>query len=383
MIVDAIPELGGSGTRVRDRKNPAHDREDRALLSRGILDRVGYENGYNPQKDPVEYLVFSGEKLASMGCSLVKESEEKAYWVYQDRPIRLSDKRWPQGEGYLRSLGCEYVEATHDANGEIAVSAHWRYQGTPIDLDEMRWKPALSAVRRSQNLRTTMGRDQWQRLTMFGNITANATAYTGVSGSATATSATTLTNSGAAFPTSGGPNASLQGQVVVCNAAGVYGVIVSNTATVLTVDQWTSLTSSSGAAGSTPGGTDTYSIIPWAGLATWIGLSTNSAAAAAGDVLRTSDGLFGDGTTSASATEPTTNGLARAFIQPTFPGAGQIQFQNTWTYSGSSLVTIQKAVLCNSKAAAGSLLVLETLLSAPAYVNASGDASLLTWLITL
>ena len=243
----------------------------------------------------------------------------------------------------------------------------------------------IKAIRRSHNLRTTMGRDQLQRLQMFGNISANAT-YATVRGAATSTTATTLTNTGAAFPTTGGPNTGLQGQIVVAMSSGsacAYGVIMSNTATALTVDQWYDPTSATGAAATTPTGTCPYVILPTAGQAIWIGLSTNSAAAAAGDVLRTADGLFADGTTSAAATEQTTNGLSRVFVQPTFPGAGQIQLQNTWTYTGASSVTIAKVVLCNSKAAAGSLLLLETLLSATATVAANGDTIQVTWTINL
>ncbi len=342
-MLDVFPPLGGDGIRLR---NFSHAAEDLNLLRKGILDPRGFLSGYTKQKNPVEVRVYDGNKLARMGAKLIDE--------------KIVD-------------GLGNVER-----------AHWRYRSERVDFCDPRWNKALKAVRRNHNLRTTMGRDQWQRLLMFGNITANATGYTGVSGSATSTSSTSLTNTGAAFPTSGGPNASLQGQVVICPVVGCYGVIMSNTATALTVDQWTSLTSATGAAGSTPASTAVYAVTPWAGIATWIGLSTNSAAAAAGDVLRTADGLFGDGTTSATATEQTANGLARTFVQPTFPSPGNIAFTTTFTYTGSSSVTIAKAVLCNSKAAAGSLLVLETLLSATATVAANGDSiAINTWAISL
>ena len=238
-------------------------------------------------------------------------------------------------------------------------------------------------IRRTRNLRTTQGRDNWQRGVMSGDITANSTSYTGVSGAATATAATTLTNSGAAFPTSGGINGSLQGHIVVATTTNNrYGVILSNTATVLTIDQWYDPASASGASGSTPGATTAYQVLPGMGPALWIGLSTNSAAAAAGDVLRTSDGLFADGTTGAAATETTTNGLARAYQQATY-ATGNYALAHTWTYTGASSVTLAKVVLCNSLAAAGSLLFLETLLSATGTVTASGDTIAVTWTVTL
>lgn len=352
---DQIPQLGAGpldkngvpmGFRMRGLRNL---REDVGNLTRGVLDPCSFINGIKRTTgNPVEMRVFEGKRMARMGARLVDDK-------------------------VLDELG-------------NVDRAHWEYRGERVDFNDPRWQPALSQVRRSRNLRVTMGRDQWQRSLMFGNITANASSYTGATGAATATSATSLTNSGAAFPTSGGPNSGLQGQVVVCMAAGVtgvFGIIQSNTATVLTIDQWYNPASSSGAAGSTPGATSEYLVLPWNGFANWIGLSTNSSAAAAGDVTRTADGLFGDGTTSGAATEQSTNGLARTFVQPTFPSAGNIQLQNTWTYTGSSSVTIAKVVLMNAKAAAGNLLVLETLLSATATVAANGDSIQVTWTISL
>jgi len=258
-------------------------------------------------------------------------------------------------------------------------------QRNPVEVVVRDKYGKLKAIRRQHNLRTTQGRDNWQRLVMAGDITANATGYTKVAGTASsAPTATTLTNSSAAFPTSGGVNGSLQGHVVYVPGTGngVYGIIMSNTATVLTVDQWYDATSATGAAGTTPASAAPYIISPNAGAALWMGLSTNSAAAAAGDVLRTSDGLFGDGTSGGASTEQTANGLARAYVQPTF-ASGQYQLQKTFTYSTTGSVTIAKVVLCNSLAAAGSLLFLETLLSATFTVAASGDNAQITWTVTL
>ena len=341
-MYDQIPQLGGDGIRLRNHKNLA---EDLKLLFGGVLDPRGFINGYRSVKNPVEVRVYDGPKIARMGGTLV--------------PERIIDE-----------IG--NVER-----------AHWTYRGNKVNLNDSRWNPAIKAVRRSKNLRTTQGRDQIQRLQIAGNITAVASSYTGVSGAATSTSATSLTNTGAAFPTTGGPNAGLQGQIVVCPVVGVLGVIMSNTATVLTVSQWTSLSSATGAAGSTPAGTAVYAILPNAGTTQWIGISTNSAAAAAGDVLTTAGGLFSDGTTGNAVTEQTANGLARVFVQPNLTTAGNVVFTNTFTYTSSSSVTIAKAVLCNSNASPGGMLMLETLLSSTATVTSSGDAISLTWTISL
>ncbi len=349
---DKLPPLGAgpldengipTGFRMRERGNLI---EDARNLVRGVLDPRSFAAGYKRTTgNPVEVRVYEGKRIQKLGATLV-----------DDKIV--------------------------DELGNVD-RAHWEYKGERVDFRHPRWQGALSQVRRARNLRTTSGRDSWQRLLMFGNISANSSFAT-AAGSATATSATTLTNSGAAFPTTGGPNTGLQGQIVVCSVAGVYGVILSNTATVLTVQAWTSITSATGAAGSTPASTAAYVVLPIAGPANWVGLSTNSAAAAAGDVLRTSDGLFGDGSTGGASTEQTANGLARAYLQPTFPSAGNIALQATFTYTASSSVTINKVILANSAASGGSILVLETLLNAAATVAANGDAiSLNTWAISL
>lgn len=73
---------------------------------------------------------------------------------------------------------------------------------------------------------------------------------------ATATSATTLTRVGATWVSN-----IFTGRVVVA-ASGVYGNIASNTATVLTIDQWSSPATPGGAAGATPLATTAYTILP-------------------------------------------------------------------------------------------------------------------------
>lgn len=250
-------------------------------------------------------------------------------------------------------------------------------------------------VRRTHNTRLNVGRDQIQRIGTFGDV-GTGTGLSGAVGVATASGATSVTDSGATFPTgtSSAGNAGLQGHVVYVgkNNSGtgstVVGVIVSNTGTALTVDQWYALPLT-GAAGTTPNATGNYFILPGSSWPWWVALSTSSAAAAAADVTRTADGLWGDGTSGGAATEQTANGLARAYCgqgggtAPTIPGAGQITLNHTWTYTGSSLVTIPKVVLFNSLAAVGTIPMLETLLNAQATVNTNGDSiQLAGWSIT-
>ena len=80
-------------------------------------------------------------------------------------------------------------------------------------------------------------RRDWQSKALGGGLPPVAT----MTGTASASGTTSLTASGATFPTSG---QGLSGQIVVVgpNASGVgaisYGIILSNTGTGLVLDQW-------------------------------------------------------------------------------------------------------------------------------------------------
>lgn len=125
-------------------------------------------------------------------------------------------------------------------------------------------------------------RRDWQSKAMgMGPSATFATA----TGAATASSATSLTNSGAAFTTAG---QGLAGQIVVCwisTTVMVYGIIVANTATVLTVDQWYSATSTTGAAGTTPASTAPYIVLPGQGSASWMAVTGGTTPTSASTTL--------------------------------------------------------------------------------------------------
>jgi len=109
-------------------------------------------------------------------------------------------------------------------------------------------------------------------------------ATTQCQGQDTSATATTLVNSGAPFTAS-----ALVGCIVVCDSVGTgaahrYGVILSNTTTTLTIDQWYSFTSSSGASASTPdGASNWYSIIPNGAAAAWMAVTQTVITPAATD----------------------------------------------------------------------------------------------------
>lgn len=179
------------------------------------------------------------------------------------------------------------------------------------------------------------GRRDWQANAMgLGPSFAFATA-SGAANAAITISATTLTNTAAAFPTAG---QGLFGQVVcaygLANNSFVYGVIVSNTATVLTVDQWYSVTSTSGAAGTTPttsGGSSTtgiaYIVLPGQAPVSWLGVTQNAVAPAATDTTLTAELTTSDWVRSVGTWSHTTNTTT---------------YQHVHTFTSTTTVTINK-----------------------------------------
>lgn len=156
---------------------------------------------------------------------------------------------------------------------------------------------------------------------------ASAADYTGT---ATGTAATTMTNSGASWSaSSGGPpeTGGLVGFTVVIG--GVYGVIVKNTSTVLTVDFWHDPADPGGDAAATPS-TGTYVIVPGAYPAAWLGLSVADRAIAAADAFLTDDG------TTISEIWNSGGGLNRALA-----ACGHTIGQATFTYTKTFTSTAQ------------------------------------------
>ena len=128
----------------------------------------------------------------------------------------------------------------------------------------------------SQNLLTNTGRDLWDAA--FGAAGANNGANV-----ATGSSATSLTDTGEAWTTD-----QFKGWIVVAEESTntpVFGNIGSNTGTVLTIDAWKNADDS---AGTTPGATANYFIIPTA-RARYMALTENAGAAAATDTALTGE----------------------------------------------------------------------------------------------
>lgn len=199
-------------------------------------------------------------------------------------------------------------------------------------------------------------RRDWQSKAMGAGPSG---AFATATGTSTAVGASSMTNSGAAFPTAG---QGLAGQVVV--SANRYGVILSNTSTVLTIDQWTDPASTSGASGSSPA-TGTYVILPGQNPASWMAVTSDAGAPAASDTTL--------------ASEATTNGFARAVGSYSHTAAATTYaLIHLWTATGS--LTVNKEGILG--AANGGVFPFESLEPTPPALL-SGDTLQNTVTITI
>jgi hypothetical protein len=230
-------------------------------------------------------------------------------------------------EGNACSLD-EFIAQASEEPEHVGPYSCWQLVYTGNGGEEVRtpWKHNLLTTTASGY---TCGYDWLAKAMGAGPSTAFASAQ----GTATSTGSTSLTNTGATFPTSG---QGLAGCIVVAGAnssgtgAVVYGVITKNTATVLTVDQWYSGTSTSGAAGSTPNGTAQYMILPGQNPAAWLCLSASSFTPNTADVYLGSQN---------SGAELTTNGFSRAVGTYSHTAAGStFSLVYMWTASGTETI---------------------------------------------
>lgn len=220
----------------------------------------------------------------------------------------------------------------------------------------------------SKNLLTNIGRDWWAQ--SWGFIGAGAT----TASPASATSSTSVTVTGTPLTASnlGTPQLGVAGMrvwmpVTGITTAPVYGNIISNTTSVITIDQW--WTAADGT-GTTPASTNALHIAPGGiAAARFIALTTNSSAASASNTTLTS--------------EITTAGCGRALgtYAHTY-GASTLTLTKAFSVTGT-LTAIHRAGLFAALSAAGAdPMIYETVLNVDATV-ANGDTLTTTWTFTL
>lgn len=205
---------------------------------------------------------------------------------------------------------------------------------------------------------TQNGRDIWAQGLGGGQV--------GSTGQATASGATSLTNTGAAWTTNQWAGYTVYASVSATQM--VFGQIISNTGTVLTVDRWYTVATPGGAAGSTPSATATYVIIQGVSPAWFMGLTANSSAPASPS---TATSLTGEITTASG-------GLVRK-ICPYAHSASANTYTLTPVFTANGFdslpVTVAKIGVFNSMVVSDSTqtMLFETLLSATATLTSSGD----------
>lgn len=235
---------------------------------------------------------------------------------------------------------------------------------------KLKWCHSQRGHRHNLTTDTATGytnRRDWQSKAMGGGLAPVAT----MTGSATSTTATSLTNTGATFPTAG---QGLSGMIVVAGPRAsssaadpiVFGVIVSNTGTVLTVDKWYS--GGTWGTGTTPNGTCTYTVLPGQMPAMFLAVTSDAGAPSAADTTL--------------ASEATTNGFARALATWAHTAAATTYtLQVVFTASGT--LTVNKgAVFGAATATAGGVMPFESAEPSPPTL-VSGDTLTQTVTVTI
>ena len=220
----------------------------------------------------------------------------------------------------------------------------------------------------SHNLLTNIGRDWWaQSWGFIGAGVTTASPASATSATSVTVTGTPLTASNLASPQLGVAGLRVWMPVTGITTAPVYGNIVSNTTSVITIDQWWTVAD---AVGTTPASTNALQIAPGGiAAARFIALTTNSSAASASNTTLTS--------------EITTAGCGRALgtYAHTY-GQSTLTLTKAFSVTGT-LSAIHRAGLFAALTSAGAdPMLYETVLNVDATV-ANGDTLTCTWTFTL
>jgi hypothetical protein len=207
--------------------------------------------------------------------------------------------------------------------------------------------------------RQNLGKD-WQSRVLGGDLIPTNSAARQPFGTATAApAATTLTDTGRTLVTD-----EFLGHIIVSGQ--VYGVILTNSATVITVDKWYAPNNPGGAAGTTPLTNDKYTITPGGMQAQWMGITETAGVNVADTAL--AGELSGSGWTRALCTWAHTTNVA-SYTET-----------NTFTSADASARTLQVMGLFNASRLG--ILVFETAIPSPPTL-VSGDQCTVTETVTI
>jgi hypothetical protein len=208
---------------------------------------------------------------------------------------------------------------------------------------------------------------------------------TGIADTATGATATTLTATGTPYSaSSGGPpeNGGFVGHIVVAGTTAAnfaYGVILKNSTSVLTIDQWHNFTAPETVA-STPSTTAPYVIAPGGLPCFYMGITANATAPAASDTTLTAEVWnSGGGVRRRLATWAHTNGNATYTVANTYTANGSDALPVTLAKIGIFQAFVNAAVTTSNSGP----MLFTTLLSATATLSASGDNVAVTDTVTI
>lgn len=160
----------------------------------------------------------------------------------------------------------------------------------------------------------------------------------------------------------------------MCATGNVYGVIVSNTTSVLTVDKWYAPATPTGAAVATPSATSVFVILPGNAPVHAMALTATATAPSATDTV-----LTGEITTAGG-------GLIRQFAAWAYTaGASTYTLTGSYVANGSDVlpVTIAQMATFDTITGATGIMLHRTLLSATATLSAVSDALTVTQTVTM
>ncbi len=245
--------------------------------------------------------------------------------------------------------------------------------GRPDDVEGTHWTrhgmPGVGPLPDAEMTKVNAGNDQQSLMMGLGG------GVFGQTGTATATSATTLTGGTESPGGSHGTN-DAKGLVIVAWSNGAIGYVKSNTSgtsPVYTIDRWMVPGSPGGAAASTPSATTGYTLVAGTTPAFFMGLTANSSAVGSGD------------TTLPSEITTASGGLIRK-ICPIAHTASAASYTLTpvFTANGSDSlpVTIAKIGVSPSLTS-GVDNLFQTLLGTTATLSLSGDQLTISEVISL
>ena len=274
-----------------------------------------------------------------------------------------------------------WIRSSDDELTRLLTAFHGVGSDVPVDLEDRYWTehganvyppgavpPPEAGI---EALLTNSGRDIWSA--NLWSALGSATVL-GLTGTATATSATSLTGG----TESGAPNHAANdaaGQIIVAWASGAYGIVTANTSgtsPVYTVDRWYTPNAPGGAAAATPSATTGYTLLAGGPPAIFMGITANSAT-----VNMTDTTLPGEITTAGG-------GLIRKICVTSHTAGTNTAVETAvFTANGSDSlpVTIAKMGIGPSMVSTYKN-AFQTLLTATATLNVSGDQLTITDTIT-